>query len=209
MAESIDKVGAAIDRRAVPCVAYNRPRREEEPLPRRNEKPPAERKTQVVRLIGAAARRKRLKVSPEVAQVTVGNAREGRIRKRRKVIGPVRPVAEAHGATEIGLGPAPDSRLWMRRNVRTVEDSERRLECAPTSESCGALFVLRMTTHATADLREVLTAFRVRLCVHACARRREQHDNYRYAQHPLQGACGFTRNTASGCLSHRAHLPDL
>ena len=83
-----------------------------------------------MRLIGPVAREKRAQVGPEVAQIGVGDPRERWIGECREVIGAVGTFAVAHGADEIGLGPAADPGNGVRRDIRSVERAKRRFERA-------------------------------------------------------------------------------
>src|SRR6185503_11456731 len=124
---------------------------------------PAEGEFQVVRLALAAARRQAAQIGPKVAQVLVVDARERGIRKRRKVMRPVGPAAFAQRANEILLGPAPDSRLRMGRDVGPVEGAEGRLERPASGEGLGVVALLGMAPDAARRLRKVLPALGVAL----------------------------------------------
>src|SRR6266545_5822127 len=121
---------------------------EEEPLPERDEETPAVEESQIVFLAGAGAGRQGAHEGPQVAQIAVDDLGERGVGKAGKVVLAVGPVAFAHRAEEIGLGPAPDPRLRVRRDVRAVEGSERGLERAAAGEGDGILLLFGVAADA-------------------------------------------------------------
>src|SRR5512141_1974612 len=110
MTERLYQVRAAFDARRLPRVSDKRARRKKQPLPHDDEKSPAERKSQLMRLVRTRAGRQRTQVRPQVPKIGVGNACERRIRERWKVIFAIGPHPQAQGAHEIRFAPAPETR---------------------------------------------------------------------------------------------------
>src|SRR5262249_6381276 len=161
MPQRLHQVGAAVDGLRGARDWRKRARGEVEPLPDGDRPAPAEEEPQVVLLARLRARRQRAQVRPQVAHVGVGDLGERRVRESGKVVGPVRPVAPAERAHEIGFGPVAEARGLVRRDVRSEEGSERRLQAAAAREWHRAFLVLGMAADAAGGLSGVLAA----LCV--------------------------------------------
>jgi hypothetical protein len=73
-----------------------------------------------------------------------------------------------HRAHEIRFSPLADSRLGIRRDVRSIKFSERRFEFAPAGVRHGVFLVFGMAGHAAAGLRKIQAALHV-AAVGACA----------------------------------------
>src|SRR5438445_13584012 len=163
MAEGVDQIGAAVGDVRKSGEVRERAGSEEEPLPERDEEAPAERKMHLVLLVGPGAGRERSQVGPQVAQVGIRDFRERGIRKGGEIILAVGPIAFAHRAKEIGLGPASEPRLRVRGDVRAVERPERRLERAAAGEGNGILLLFGVAADAAAGLGEIFAPFRIAL----------------------------------------------
>src|SRR3954462_7731669 len=156
MSERVDQVVASVHHDARRRIGRERAWTEEQQLPHPKRPAPSEGELQVVRLTLAAARWKRAQIGPEVAHILVVDARERRIWKRREVMRAVGPAAFAQGAREVLLGPTPDSRLGVRRDVGAVEGAEGRLERSAPGIGLRVFARLGMAPDATRRLRKVL-----------------------------------------------------
>src|SRR5581483_7639265 len=155
------------------------------------------------------ARLQRAQVRPEVLEVPVGGLRERGVRERGEIVRAVGPLAEAHRADEIGLGPAAESRVRVGRDVRPVERPERRLERPPAGEGLGVLLVLGVAADAAARLGDVFAALGIALRERACGAQRENERETVSVQHvPWPGKespaeAGPVANFAPYCFSRK------
>src|SRR5207302_10419457 len=92
-----------------------------------------------------------------------------------EVVGAIGPLAQAHRAHEIGLAPAADPGVGMRRDVGAVERAERRLERPATGVRLRARLRLGMAADAAACLGEIQAALDVTLRVALRKRDAECH----------------------------------
>src|SRR6185436_12441814 len=88
------------------------------------------------------------------------------------------PLAFAQRAEEIGKRPAADAGLRMRRDVRAIESTERRLQRATAGVWRGVLALFGMAAEAAGRFRQILTALRVALrkCS-ACVKHKNERNN--------------------------------
>src|SRR5712671_1234022 len=186
MTERLHQIRAAVGDVREPGEVGERTGREEKPLPERHEEAPAERKAHLVLLAGPGAGRERSQVGPQIAQVAIDYPGERCVGKGGKVIFAVGPLALAHGTDEIGLGPASDTRLGMRGDVRAVERSERRLEGATAGERYGILLVFGVAADAAAGLCEIFAPLGIALSEGAT----EGGAEHKAEQQPNRGSSG-------------------
>jgi hypothetical protein len=82
---------------------------QEESLPDRQQKTPAERRRNLVGFVALGYRRLRVEIGFEIAQVLVGQVREGGIGEDREIGGSIRRSAVAERPDEVFIGPAADA----------------------------------------------------------------------------------------------------
>src|SRR5215216_8177441 len=153
MAQALDQVGAAIPFVAAGSVGLKPAAIEEEELPHRQDCPDVEWKGELVR---GSVRTERLPSHHErvqSARILIGDLREVMIREGRIEMPslPIGPLAQ--GAQKSSHRPAADAALRIGRDVRAVDDAERRRQRPPAGKHSPA--VLGMTDIAVADCGEL------------------------------------------------------
>ena len=116
--------------------------------------------------IGLFGWRYGLQKRPEVLDIGIRHAREGRVREGREVVRAIPALTLADRALEIGLGPSADARFLVWRDVGAVESPEWRFE--PTTARIGRCASPgdRVATDAAGGIGQVLPFNSVALCAH-------------------------------------------
>src|SRR4051794_20961074 len=126
MTKSLSEIGAAVPDLVMGRIGMIRTLAKEQGLPARKHQPEIEREWKFIcrslGVHGLTSHEKRI----ECPVVLIGHLSEVIVRKSRVEVMPLAIDAFAHGADESCLGPVPDTRFGIRRDVGGIDRPERR-----------------------------------------------------------------------------------